>query len=457
MKKISVTILVVLLLFSCTSKKKISHAELMKDAPAWVLQTPNQPLYYHGVGMAVKTSHQDFRERARQNALSEMASHISVNIASSSVLSQFDTDRNYSEFYRDNIRMTTEKYLQGYEMVESWENSLQFWVYYRLSRSRYEQIKQERLATALNNSLSKYEQAQALARQGRVTDALGFYIKSVEDIRDFLGEELKAEVQGEQKPYTTHLIAGIADQLQSLNFIFQNDILRIKPGVSSVIPSLEIIVKDREGRPVSGVPVITRYSWLPGSFTEAVTDSRGIFRIYPQGLTPGRRSESIICAVDLKKFTSHTSRDVMIQRLFSSFAPGSFSLPVEIVAPLCFISVKDNSSNQLNILSVREELAKLLVRDGIELSLNENDYDYFIDSEIQLLNQSHIGNRYTQNIKAHVVVKDKTGNIHYNGKIENITGLGQSPAEAWEDAIRSLTGNIRISLYPSLYNSTFRK
>lgn len=439
----------------CTSQKKVSHADLMKNAPAWVQQTPNSPLYYHGVGMAVKTPQHDFRERARQNALSEIASGISVNISSTSVLNQFEFDNTYNEFFRDNIKLSAQHFLQGYELVENWENDRQYWVYYRLSRSRYEQIKQERLNASLNQSLSKFQQARNFSAQGRVNDALGFYIRSVEDIREFLADELKAEIDGEQRTYSTALMSGLMDQIDVLQFDFQTDKLTLKPGPSSVVAPLQVILKDQQGRPVSGVPVIIRYSWLPGTFSETVTDARGEFRIMPMGVFPGRRSEQISCNIDMKKISANSTQDLMVQRLFSSFNANTFSLPLEIIPPVCFINI--THSNDYNITSIREEISRLLVLDGFDPGTCESESDYILDSEINLAQLTTAGNRFTTNVKASFVLRDKNRSVQYGSKADNVTGIGLTEAEAWEDALKSLRGNIRISLFPALINEAFRK
>ncbi len=456
MKKMLWISLFALLFFACSSGRRISHADLMKDAPDWAIQTPANSMYYHGVGMASKTTQQDYREKARQNALSELAGSISVNIASSSVLNQFEFDNSYSDFFRDNIRMSTQEFLEGYELVENWENDIQYWVYYRLSKSRYDQIKQERIRTALSQSVSKFQQAQTLRSQGRVTDALGFYIRSVEDIRHFLADELKAEINGQQKPWSTFLMAGLLDQLQAVQFDFQMDKFTLMPGPSTVVTPIEIIVKDHDGRPISGVPVITRYSWLPGNFTESVTDSRGYFRVVPQGIAPGKRSEQILCQLDLKKVTDNTTQDIMVQRLFSSLNTTIYTLPIEIIPPTCFIAVKAHSGD-FDTSLISDEISRLFSIDGLDLSQDVTQSDYILDSDISLINQSKIGSRFTKTITATFVLKDHLGNIQYSAMAENITGLGQTHAEAWDDALKSLQGKIRINIYPAMINDAFLK
>jgi hypothetical protein len=446
----------VLLMLGCSTSKKMSHAELMKEAPAWVKQIPNSPAYFHGVGMSVKSTQQDFRERARQNALSELAGGISVDISSTSVLNQFEIDNSYSEFFRDNIRVSSQQFLEGYELVENWENDIQYWVYYRLSKAKYAQVKQERMNSALNLSLSKFEQARQLGNQGRANDALGFYIRSVEDIRDFWGEELKAEIDGEQKTYATLLMAGLMDQIQSLKFDFSVDKFKIKPGPSAAVRPLDVIVRDKDGRPVSGIPVITRYSWRPGNITEAVTDSRGMFRIMPQGISPGKRSELISCYINMKKISANTTQDAMVQRLFSSFNVETYNLPLELVPPVCFISVT-NPGGQYNVQSVKDELKRLFIQDGIEIASEEVVSDYFVDTEINQVNLSQVGNRFTNMVNATLVLKDRNGNIHYSARADRISGLGNTADEAWEDAMKSLKNNIRINLYPAMINDAFTK
>jgi hypothetical protein len=455
MKKYYIWLIVFIFSIACTSQKKTTHADLMKNAPSWVQQTPNTSMYYHGVGMALKTSQHDFRERARQNALSEIASAISVNISTTSVLNQFEFDNNYTEFFRDNIKLSAQHFLQGYELVENWENDRQYWVYYRLSKTRYEQIKQERLHASLNQSLSKFHQARSLSLQGRVNDALGFYIRSVEDIREFLADELKAEIDGENKIYSTALMSALMDQLEALQFDFQVDILNLKPGPSSVITPLQVILKDQQGRPISGVPVIIRYSWLPGAASETITDARGAFRIMPMGIFPGRRSELISCNVDMKKISASNTQDVMVQQLFSSLNASTYSLPVEIVPPVCFINL--SMDNDYNLTSIREEISRLLILDGFDPANSEAEADYILDSEIRLAQLSAAGNRFTTNVRASFVLRDKNRSLQYGSKADTVTGIGLSESEAWEDALKSLTGNIRISLFPALINEAFRK
>jgi hypothetical protein len=456
MNKTLLFLFVVLFAVGCSSKKKMSHAELMKGSPGWVNQTPNQPNYYHGVGMSVKSGQHDFRERARQNALSELASGISVNISATSVLNQFEIDRASSEFFRDNIRMSTQQYLEGYELVENWENDHQYWVYYRLSKVRFAQIKQDRINAAMGLSRSKFDHARELGNQGRVNDALGFYIRSVEDIKDFLGEDIRAEIDGEQKAYPTYLMAGLMDQLQALSFDFQMESYRVKPGPTSIPAPIEVYVRDESNRPVSGIPVIVRYSWLPGASIEVMTDARGRFMITPQGIGPGRKNEQISCFIDMRKVTANSTNDLTVQRLFASFNANTFVLPVEVIPPVCYVLVS-GKDGRFDLSPAYEELNRLFTQNGFDLTSNRELADYILSSELITLNQSQIGQRHTHTLRATFVLTDAQGRIQYSARADDITGLGTNSAQALEDAMQSLQGKFRINLFPPMVNNVFLK
>ena len=97
MKKFLILTSLAIVFLACSTTKQPTYEEMMANAPAWVKSTPTDPAYYHGIGSASKTANSnDYRERARQNALSEIAGNISVNVSSSSVFNQFEFDNNYS-------------------------------------------------------------------------------------------------------------------------------------------------------------------------------------------------------------------------------------------------------------------------------------------------------------------------------------------------------------------------
>ncbi|MGB6035011.1 MAG: LPP20 family lipoprotein, partial [Cryomorphaceae bacterium] len=80
MKVLSYLFLFVALLSSCSSQKSVSTSESFPPSPTWVQSRPITNSYYVGIGVAQKTQGTDFRSAAKENALSDLASEIKVNV-----------------------------------------------------------------------------------------------------------------------------------------------------------------------------------------------------------------------------------------------------------------------------------------------------------------------------------------------------------------------------------------
>lgn len=456
MKHLFLYFAITVLLAGCSSSRKMSHADMMKDAPDWVQRTPNHPSYFHGVGMASKTSRQDFRERARQNALTELAEGISVTIAASSVLSFFEYDNTYSEYFRENVRTTTQQQLEGYELVDNWENDHQYWVYYRLSRTRWELVKQERIDRALSASLSKYEQARTFAGGGNTAEALSWYIRSVEDIRDFLGEDLRTAIDGEQRNYSTTLMAELISQFQRLRIEFPVETLEIKSGAAQPAGAIDALVLDGD-KPASGIPVMTKFSWRPGVTNEAVTDVSGKIRITPARMEAVAGSGQISCAVNIDKIIRDNISDMMVRKLLDGLKVNSYVLPVEYVSPSIYLSVETKNHNQhVAGIGVHEELARLLIADGFRLVDAPLNADYVITVSANTAEGSYRSNRFASLLTASFVVRDRAGRTLMNKTEDGISGLGGDFISAGDDAYRSLIGKMRIGIFPEIKRTLIR-
>ncbi len=440
----------------CSSSKRAGKTDMLKDAPEWVQQTPNAPSYYHGIGMIYKSGVQNYRERARQVALSELAGNISVNISSSSVLNQFEYDHTYSEFFKDEIRMNTQEQLEGFEFVEQWENDQQYWVYYRLSKSTWEEIKKERRDKALRLSKAQLEQANSYTAKGNYVDALNFYICAIEEIRDFLGEDLRISFDNEERSYATSLKTAIINDLQRLKIVFPSSAMEIGPDSKNKNLSFEAAIIDNCERPVSGIPIITRFTWLPGYKIETTSDINGKFKIAIGTIDFRKQSEKIISEINLDKIVSDNTNDILVKRLFETMKPHSYILPIKLTAPAFDIVLNEKNIGQTIINSgLREEIVRLLKQNGFELVSANNKGDYSIIVEANTQKGSERNGLFSAKLNAAVLVKDRSNKTVYNRKVEDISGLGSGFSEAGRDAFRSFISKYRISIYPEIVQNLF--
>lgn len=453
MQKNLLWLFIILWLAGCSSGRKMSHAELMKDAPQWARQTPTHPAYFHGVGMAVKANTPDYRERARQNALSELAGNISVDISSTSVLNYFEFDHVQSDYFRDNIEMSTRQYLEGFELVDNWENDHQYWVYYRLSKAHYQQIKQERISRALSQSQSRFEQARDFAQNGNAAEAAAFYIRAFEDISDFLGEDLRTTIDGVEIPYTTTLMAELIGLLQNLTIHYPVKKLTIDP---RAIAPLEPLVKDAQLRPVAGIPIKTTFSWRPGIQTDNISNTRGGFLIPLQDITPATRNPQISTVIDVNRLIRDNTSNHMVRNMLEIINVNPFVLPIRVMAPVFYISVEaHNLGESFSGQNIEDQFTRLLRQDGFQVSASSQAAEYTLHILASTTQGQERNHRFSSSLRVSFILKDQAGNTVFSKTEDSISGTGSSFSAAGEDAFRSLPGLIRIQIYPDMMKRVF--
>jgi hypothetical protein len=89
-----------LLIYACSARVQPPDAEATK--PAWLKTQPYRNGYYTGIGHSIKDGASNYVQIAKKSALDDLVSQIKVNVASTSVLSLFETDLKLRANHQDN-------------------------------------------------------------------------------------------------------------------------------------------------------------------------------------------------------------------------------------------------------------------------------------------------------------------------------------------------------------------
>lgn len=146
-----------MLFFSCTSSQQVQEIQSVIK-PSWVLSRPISESNYIGIAKASKASN-DYQSIAKKNALMDLSSEISVRISSESIFHQVDKGESYRDEYQSLIQMESHKDLEGYKLVNSWEDENDYYLYYSLPKSLWEEIKVKRKQKSLEQAYSFYQLA----------------------------------------------------------------------------------------------------------------------------------------------------------------------------------------------------------------------------------------------------------------------------------------------------------
>lgn len=156
--------------------------------PTWITEKPVNSNYYIGIGYSQKKADHSHIEIAKNQALQSIASEIKISVSSRSVARVIESNNQIKESFEQNIQTSTEASLQSYELVDTWENEKDYWVYYRLSKQVYKNLQQQKKEKAIALAADFYKKALYSRQNGQIDEAIRFYIKVLETLENYLNE-----------------------------------------------------------------------------------------------------------------------------------------------------------------------------------------------------------------------------------------------------------------------------
>ena len=162
-----------------------------REQPKWLIQRPVISGYYTGVGGAkVDKLNGNHIELAKNNALNDLVTEISVTISANSVFRQFENNEEFKEEFESYSNSTIRDHIKEYELVDSWGNDEYYWVYYKLSKATYQSIKRRELENAKALAYDFYQKARNAEGKEQISNALIFYFKAFDALKHHLDEDL---------------------------------------------------------------------------------------------------------------------------------------------------------------------------------------------------------------------------------------------------------------------------
>jgi len=274
-KKICIIFSVLLLLAACKSKQALPVAAPVEiKVPLWVSSRPNNGFKYVGIGFAEKGKGPEYQMAAKKAALYDLASEIKTNISSNSVLYTVQNNNNFNENFNSLIQLSNTDNLEGYTLVDSYENEKQYWVYYMLDKQQYadaKALKKQQTVTKAGNLIASsfYDE-----KNKDFSACLKKRIQAFGVLTPYLSEEIVFDVT------LTNGIRNVFDltnliqkQLQSISVVTQSSIPGLKPYQASYTPlSYRLQIHDKT--PLQNFPFVVssdddRVSVVESAFTNS--------------------------------------------------------------------------------------------------------------------------------------------------------------------------------------------
>ena len=413
MKKIPVLVFLLLIFMASSCQIIKKQIEPKKPMPEWVKIKPQSSMYYIGVSSAPKKGFlpSDYMANAQQKALGDMSSSISVKIESTSVLSIIETNYHINENFSSEIIASTNQQLEGYELVDTWEDENYYWVYYRLSKSQYAAHKEEKKQQTILDAKNKYYQAKELMSRQLHYNAFQFYVEAITVLKPYLGESTLTDLDGEEKDLGNVVFAAIADFVNELKLEFPEPEINAKKGVDLTPDQMSFRIVDKDGNPVSSIPVKISFTGTGLMRNSEVSGNDGKVFIALKKIKSAPNTETMSIGIDMLSF-SRAAKDPMIRSLIKSIPATETKMRVNVEKPYLAIVSDEKAFGEIRgenrLLSTFEGLL------GSEFIINsKQEPDFILKINSNTIENGEYYGEAQVTISYTFDLTDKKGNVVY--------------------------------------------
>ncbi len=379
---------VLMLLFACKVKNEATKVQ-ETPKPYWVESRPLNSLDYIGIGVAQKQAGVNFIETAKNNALSDLASEIKVNLQSNTVYKQTEIEGIVNDDFKSTIKTSAEADIEGYEMAGSWQNEKEYWVFYKLSKADYLKRVEEKRIKAKNTSLEHLQTAKESQENGDIKLAVQQYFDAFSAIQAYPPNSIVID-SNEGSDFLDNVIyANIQELFSNIQIKKLEEAIRLD--FSNRFSRHALIELTFKGKPAKELPIVYEYYNQYGAVAQSdFTNEQGILDIVVkvQSLQAKRIQNNIY--VDIDKLIGNRKDAVFLKQKSAALTPPRFTITAEIIAPKVFVSNEElifgaNTTKDLLKSIVVSELAK----EGIFIVDKAEKADLLmkIKSDTKLLNK----------------------------------------------------------------------
>lgn len=447
MKKVILLIYISCLFLSCAGSKNSST--IPTNAPEWVFKTPLSNFNYIGIGMASKAS-SDYREKAQKMALTEISNSISVTVSSNNSLNVFQYDDTFNEFYRMNSMVSSASFLEGYDVVDIFETENYYYTYLSLSKQKHQQLRKTRINKALEASIFKFDYAKKLTAEKDFSEAIKQQILALEDISEFLNEDMRYNENQIEKPYVSLLMNTIFSNLNQIEISFPVKQLNIKHASDTKEIYIQPITIQSQNKALSTIPVSIFYSWQPGKKLDLVSESNGTISLVIPRNCSKNNFEKITAILDTYSLVKNLSQNRVVQKIFENHQSKKFELIVNKKLPVIDLDIFLTEKSKKPLNALEDELFQLFSSDYFTLASKKTKQDFMITIENKKIESLQVNGKISTKLESRIKITNNSNHIVYQDTLHNIIGIGSSAELAEQDALQSLMDKIKIVNYSAM-------
>jgi len=334
-------ILVLIILFLSACSPKVATVQ-SPPKPEWLKQKPVSNTYYYGIGQALKDGKTNHLSAAKNSALEDLISEIRVTVSATSALSILDAGKEFTEKYEQIIRTSVADDIEDFELAGSWEDENNYWVWYRLSKQRYQEIKENRKQAAASLALDFYLKAKKSEQEGNIALSIGFYLKALHALEKYLNEPVRVTAEGKEILINNEIITGLQLVLNRIGLSSVPTATIIPRRQTRNTEPFYVEVLDKQtGKQPADIPLKTIFEKGSGDLQKNYkTDLQDRTRLIINRITSEESEQIIKTQVDLESFVGNNTSEIAKLVLSRMLIP-SASVTLTVKKPLIYLTADE--------------------------------------------------------------------------------------------------------------------
>lgn len=451
-------VFILLILSGCSPSVTNSSlkSNLQNGKPDWLTSKPVQPSYYIGIGHSVKDGTNNYIQSAKNSALEDLVSEIKVNISSTSVLSQIDANKEFQERYEQIIQTTVADEIQEYEQVDSWEDDRNYWLYYRLSKQRYKEIKDQLKRDAVAQGLDFFTKAKESERRSELVLSLGFYYQGFRAIEKYLGEPIRIDFEGKEILLTNEIIASMQLVLDKIELTVspREIILNRRLAQNDLAVSANAVEKGSR-KAIGDLPLSAAFEKGAGDvFPNYKTDLAGHAKILLTKISSRDLEQTVAVKVDMMRFAGQQGSDIYSMVAAKMVVPKA-SILMKVQRPLVYItSVEKSLGVEKSNQQLTNRIKNYLVNSGFEFTEDKAKAELSLDVNANSEKGAVSGSIYITYVTALIRVSTATDNKEiYATTLDRIKGFSLDYERSSQEAYNKSLETLEKEKLPELLNA----
>ena len=431
-----------LVIYACSARVHAPDPEASK--PSWLKDQPYRAGYYTGIGHSTKDGSNNYIQIAKKSALDDLVSQIKVNVASTSILSFFETDQDFREDYEQIIKTTAADEIEEFELVDAWEDESNYWVYYQLSIARYQQIKEEQKRNATLLAKDYYVKGLEAEKSGERLQAISFHFQAFRSIEKYLGDAIRVTVGDRELLLVNEIYASIQKILQAMQ-------VRVNPSEVLVNRRLaqsqiDVIASARyeDGSVIRGLPMSASFEKGSGEiFPEYTTNAQGEAKVLITRISSMDAEQRVGVKVNIDALSGSSSSPVYSLIARTLKVPSSRVI-LKVQRPVVFLTAEEKTfGSRKSNEQISNKLKNLLVNNGFEFTNNKHAADLWFDIQADAEKGAVSGSIYITYLTGVIkVTAMKEGREIYATTLDRVKGYGldydKSSVDAYNKALEAL-------------------